>query len=250
VMWDAFRSLFDCDRPPALSTFYTNHVAGVMHRYWKDVFPEDFDLPTDTETPYRSTMDFAIEVLNRMLADAMSFCERNRDMIIVFATSMGQSAIYADYYEGVQLLLTDFPRLAACLGLNQGEYRELMAMDPQTAVEILDPKVRKCTVAALASCTTLQDRPLFKVHEVGDSLSISMGLPPKTQIEAGHWKTAAVTRTWKQGGIRVAYTDAQTADHVKEGAMAIYGAGIATDSNRSLLADDRAKDYLMELAGL
>jgi hypothetical protein len=88
------------------------------------------------------------------------------------------------------------------------------------------------------------------VHQVGESLSITSGLPPKAQIEAGYWKTDGVTRTWKEGGIQVAYTDAQTADHVKEGAMAVYGAGIAPDSNRSLLPDDRAKGYLMELAEL
>ncbi len=29
---------------PRFSTFFSNHVAGIMHRYWKDSFPEDFGM--------------------------------------------------------------------------------------------------------------------------------------------------------------------------------------------------------------
>ena len=27
---------------PDFSTFFSNHVAGIIHRYWRDIFPEDF----------------------------------------------------------------------------------------------------------------------------------------------------------------------------------------------------------------
>ena len=42
LFWDVFRKLFNDAHPPAFATFFTNHVASVMHRYWRDVFPEDF----------------------------------------------------------------------------------------------------------------------------------------------------------------------------------------------------------------
>ena len=29
---------------PSFSTYFTNHVAGMMHRYWKNLYPEDFGL--------------------------------------------------------------------------------------------------------------------------------------------------------------------------------------------------------------
>ena len=29
---------------PTFCTYFTNHVAGMMHRYWRDLFPEDFGL--------------------------------------------------------------------------------------------------------------------------------------------------------------------------------------------------------------
>jgi hypothetical protein len=42
LFWDVFRNLFDPDRPPAFTTFFTNHIASVMHRYWSHIFPGDF----------------------------------------------------------------------------------------------------------------------------------------------------------------------------------------------------------------
>lgn len=45
LFWDIFSKQFDPANPPAYSSFFTNHVAGIMHRFWRDVFPEDF-LPT------------------------------------------------------------------------------------------------------------------------------------------------------------------------------------------------------------
>lgn len=33
LFWDVFRAHFDARHPPQLSSFFTNHIAGVMHRY-------------------------------------------------------------------------------------------------------------------------------------------------------------------------------------------------------------------------
>ena len=42
LSWDIFRKLYRPRNPPAYASYFTNHVAGVMHRYWDHVFPEDF----------------------------------------------------------------------------------------------------------------------------------------------------------------------------------------------------------------
>src|SRR5262249_40090660 len=94
LFWDAFKTLFNCRRPPALSTFFTNHVAGIMHRYWNNVFPADFgDRYAGRPTPYLRTMEFAMVVLDQILADAIGYCEQNPNLVVVFASSMGQAAI-------------------------------------------------------------------------------------------------------------------------------------------------------------
>ena len=108
LFWDVFRKLFDCKHPPAFSTFFTNHVAGVMHRYWRDVFPEDLqNAPARLNGRYLGTMEFAIKVVDRMLSDAMEYCKNNPDLIVVFASSMGQGAIHRRKHEGIETVLAD-----------------------------------------------------------------------------------------------------------------------------------------------
>ena len=46
-----FRCFFACiqENEARVFTFFTNHVAGAMHRYWKDVFPENFNTTLQTD---------------------------------------------------------------------------------------------------------------------------------------------------------------------------------------------------------
>ncbi len=251
LMWDAFLRLFDPSHPPAFSTFFTNHVAGIMHRYWHAVFPEDFGLTGEKcESPHLSTVEFAMRVLDRILADAMAWCALNPSLIIVLASSMGQAAIHRDTYEGVQLVLKDFGRLARCLGLDSRFYRPLMAMDPQTAVEIEDADIRERTIQSLAFCRDISGKRLFDVQEVGKSLCITLALPSKADIESGFWMMGEASRTWSEGGIEILYIDPGTGYHVPEGTMAVYGEGIRPDSSRQPLEADQAKDFVLKLAGL
>jgi len=206
LLWDAFKALFDCAKPPAFSTFFTNHVAGVMHRYWNNVFPDDFgERYAASPTPYLSTMEFAMALLDRMLEDAINYCDRNPNLLVVFASSMGQAAIDRSDLEGVQLALRDFSKLADCLQLDRNSYRQILAMEPQTAVEIADSEIRKFAMRALNSCATVSGRPLFRVEEIGNSISISIGLPPRVEIEAGRWKIGDASHSWPEGGIRIDY---------------------------------------------
>jgi len=251
LMWDAFRKLFDPTHPPAFATFFTNHVAGVMHRYWHNVFPKDFGLRNEKATTrYLSTMKFAMNALNRILTDAMAYCAQNPSLVVVFASSMGQSAVHRSYYEGVQLVLKDFGKLANCLRLDRRSYRELLAMDPQTAIEIKDAEIRKHTIEALASCRTIFGEQLFSVEESCNSLSITMRLPSKADIETGYWKMGDLSLSWPEGGIEVLYIDPGTGYHIPEGAMAVYGEGISPDPSRQCLQADQAKDYILKLAGV
>ena len=48
IGFDVFYKLLR-KRNPQFTSFFTNHVAGLMHRYWRDLFPRDFEEPI-TET--------------------------------------------------------------------------------------------------------------------------------------------------------------------------------------------------------
>lgn len=251
VMWDVFRKLFDPVHPPALTTFFSNHVASAMHRYWNNLFPEDFgERNANLPRPYLDTMRFAMKIVDRIVADAMGFSAANPELIVVFATSMGQAAINRDYYEGIHAVLSDFDHLAARLGLASGSYRPLLAMVPQVAVEIPLPEQRSAFVDALNACHTLSGAKLFRVEEAGNSLSITLINPRRQDVEAGAFGIGSSVCTWRDAGIAVHKVDAGTAYHVPEGAMAVWGSGIAHENDRKTVRGDRAKEFLMQLAGL
>ncbi|HYG70321.1 MAG TPA: hypothetical protein VD838_21770, partial [Anaeromyxobacteraceae bacterium] len=118
LFWDVFKHLFDPVNPPAFSAFFTNHVAGVMHRYWNHVYPEDFPRQLQPkERVHHRTLAFAMSVLDDMLGDVLGWMRRNPDLTVVFATSMGQGPVYRLGHHGDVAVVQDTVRLLLALGV-------------------------------------------------------------------------------------------------------------------------------------
>ena len=86
-VWQMERSM------PQFATFYTNHVAAAMHRYWGAAFPEDYEQPLDAEwiRKYSSEITFAMDKLDAILGKLLAFIQRHSEYILLVATSMGQA---------------------------------------------------------------------------------------------------------------------------------------------------------------
>jgi hypothetical protein len=250
LFWDVFRKHFKASSPPAYSSFFTNHIAGVMHRFWKDVFPEDFgkERREDVDS-FEPLMRFSLDILDEMLADVLAWMEKNPALVTVFASSMGQAAIHREYHEGVELHITNVNRLLESTGLTRGDYVPLLAMVPQVAAEIADPKLREQTRAHLLRVTTIGDHPLFQVDEIGTSLSITMTLPPKTDIEAGVACLGGNRILYSSLGITPQRIESGTAYHIPEGAFALLMRenGSHPNHSRSSFRADRYKPWMMNL---
>lgn len=120
---------------PSFATFFSNHVAGMMHRYWKYSFPEDFDytLKENTVDQFHSqsvmvAMRQAEEHIDRLLKLRES---HGYDLLI--CSSMGQAAILRDEYIP-ELKVVDFERLARTLKIDYN-VKHNMAMHPDIALE-------------------------------------------------------------------------------------------------------------------
>jgi hypothetical protein len=251
LLWDVFKTLYKPDRPPAFSTFFTNHVAGVMHRYWHNVFPEDFgDRYAGKPQPYRATMIFALELVDRMLGDAMTYQRKNPDLVLVFATSMGQQAIIRDGHQGVEVTLMVADKLMQVCGFEPTEYLELLAMAPQVAIHIQDPARRLELTALLENARAKSGTKLFKIDGVADTLSITFLSPSAEDVAAGRFTIANRQVTWEEAGMKVHETDPGTAYHVPEGVLAVHGAGQAAADTRESLSAREAKSFLIGLGGL
>jgi hypothetical protein len=117
---------------PHFATFYTNHVAAAMHRYWGAAFPEDYDderLGERWIRRYRGEISFAMEKFDSMLAAVSDFVDENREYGLMIASSMGQAAIPATRtYEF--LTINDVARFMAALGIPREGWQPRPAMVP------------------------------------------------------------------------------------------------------------------------
>lgn len=127
---------------PRFSTFFTNHVAAAMHRYWAAAFPEDYEtlsLDPAWVEKYKGEVEFAMLKLDKMVGRLAQFVRSNSDYILVIATSMGQAAIPASHVSEF-LTITDTRKFLEALGVAAGEYEERNAMIPDFSFRILADK--------------------------------------------------------------------------------------------------------------
>ncbi len=129
LAFDVFMDLMRKKRPQ-FATFFTNHVASAMHRYWAAAFPEhyqDYRMPQQWKKDYQGEVDFAMGVFDEFVGRITEFA-RAYDYVILFASSMGQAATRAEIVS-TELYSKNFSRFLEKLGLERFELRH--AMHPQ-----------------------------------------------------------------------------------------------------------------------
>lgn len=130
---------------PDFATFFSNHVAATMHRYWAATFPEDYEeyhLSDDWKNKYSGEIDYAMLKFDLFLADLLKFMAKNNGYKLLIASSMGQKSTLAMEQKS-ELLAKDFSKFLTALGFAPDDYHKLPAMHPQYNVAFHDENKRK-----------------------------------------------------------------------------------------------------------
>lgn len=225
-----------------------------MHRYWHDVFPEEFeDLYKDKKRENYKTILFGLQVVDKIIEDAMNFCKLNPNIILVFATSMGQGAIKYTLFEGYSAELEDVNKLFQMIGINPSGYKQTLAMVPQVSIEFNSAEVKSQIIEVLNRCHSISGQQLFSVEEAGNTMSVTIHTPPANDIASGVFilrknNEKEVKIEWDKAGITMHKLEAATAYHIPEGIMAIYGKNIKSNDSREKIKLHCCKSLLLELA--
>ncbi|MGE0828727.1 MAG: hypothetical protein AB7O04_05165 [Hyphomonadaceae bacterium] len=128
VAFDMFRNAYARETPD-FATFFTNHVAGIMHRYWKHAFPEDFGyaLQGPRDRFHARSLGAAMDIVDAQLDWLMRTMEK-RQGILVVASSMGQEAIMREEAEA-EVRITDAAAFVRATGFS-GPFTQHLAMHP------------------------------------------------------------------------------------------------------------------------
>src|SRR5262249_38209516 len=143
LAFDVFMKQLEGTRPD-FATFFTNHVASSMHRFWAAAFPGDYKRFEDEEgwvKTYCKEIDWTMHKANQFLGRLIKFIDRNRASQIWVCTSMGQAATVAKPMKK-QLYVTDMAAFLRTLGVEPGEWEQMPAMLPRYTLRIAPHKLR------------------------------------------------------------------------------------------------------------
>jgi hypothetical protein len=126
------------DARPEFATFFTNHVASAMHRYWAATFPADYDNLEYTKTwqeTYSAEIWYAMQKADEMIGRLIQFCNHNNDYCLLITSSMGQAASGNKIIRS-QLYLTDVEKFMKRLGVPSTAWSRRRAMQPEINLSI------------------------------------------------------------------------------------------------------------------
>lgn len=221
--FDLFAKQLEKSRPE-FSSFFTNHVASAMHRYWAAGHPGDYQqigLDQEWMDRYRDEVPWAMARADEMIGRLARFVDANPEHELWIASSMGQGPTLAQPLE-TQLYLQDLTTFMAALGLPADSWSSRPAMLPQRNVQVddehaagFDASLREITVAGAPLRFRRADNGFFSM-EWGQ---------PNLHDQDDAVRVAGVVRAPGELGLQVVEIEERsdtTAYHVPQGVLAIY----------------------------
>lgn len=169
IAFDLFFRQLELNKPD-LATFFTNHVASSMHRYWPAKFPQDYsetDLGDEWRRTYCREIDFTMLEADCQLSRLAAFVERNDGYLLMIASSMGQAAVDASQIIRSQLYIGNFEGFMTALGVADGQWSKHRAMLPRYIFKISTDAL--ATFRQGVNSLTINGKPL-QVAELGNNI--------------------------------------------------------------------------------
>ena len=211
---------------PNVATFFTNHVAGMMHRYWESTFPEDFDIPKENIDKFHAKSIYkAMDIADRQLAKLVNYCDRNSANLLILS-SMGQQAIdWGDYLP--EIFLSDPSKFLKILDLPIKEYKLLPAMQPDI---VFDCKYKSSLERLINLTSKLVDKEgniiiKLKYEPVGLRVNFSLGRETIAMTKNKKIYNPILNKfcNFNEYGLELIKRDKGTAYHCPKGILLAYG---------------------------
>lgn len=242
---------------PRLSVFFTNHVAGMMHRYWGDWVADYAQSESYVPDPvYSGFVRTAMDMSDRQLGRIRRYVDSNPGTVLLVAGSMGQGPI--PYRHLDEIFVLDAPaQLLETLGLGRADVG--LAMYPRISLAFDGDEAPRACIAPLQSVVGEGCGPVFRDFNVnGRTVSFEINYD-----QAGAGADERLTFTTLGGETRTARPEAlgiavrartgggNTAYHIPQGILLAYGDGIRAGGDReSVDILDVAPSVLANILGV
>jgi len=222
IAFDVFFKLLQTRRPDFV-TFFTNHVASSLHRYWAALFPQDYETQKfDAEwiETYSNEIVFAMDKADRMLNRLASYINQRPEYKLLITSSMGQHAVECEPIE-TQLYVADKPAFMAMLGvIGREDFQELPSMLPQFNFSLSDARAKN--VEACLAGLRVNGEPVAYRRLEGRGFSVDFGHPnlKETQISLDG-KPISLAASGLENVV-IEDKSSSTAYHIPEGHLFVY----------------------------
>ena len=253
VAFDMFQDALKHSRPD-FCTFFTNHVAGMMHRYWKYTFPEDFgyEIKTAEDKFHAESIGFAMDIANSQIGVLMQYVDSRNGRLLV-ATSMGQEAIDRGEYLG-EWRITNVPQFLKAIAWTL-PVKDLLAMQPDFNFALNSEADAEHFLAATAVLVDANGHSIWKrAQRIGATVNLGLA-PSAAALESGEAFLAS-TRDAKKSlpiadiGIEFFKRDPGTGYHQPRGALLLYGDGIAANDARTEVDSTAVRPAILQMMGV
>lgn len=238
LAFDLFYKLLKKNKPEFV-TFFSNHVASAMHRYWAATFPEDYQenqLPKEWINRYKSEIPYCMEQLNHMVKKIHDFIKKNPEYKLIIASSMGQEATEANLIY-TELFLSDYQKLSNAIGV---ELHPLSAMHPQYNFSVSLNDADK--MEQLLQSLNINGKPISYRRKESTFFSVDLGYPNTDDFDITLQERIL---SLEEIGFEIRNIDDQsggTAYHIPQGSFFVY------DINKSNNSKNRIEVDLREVA--
>lgn len=253
ISFDIFRHALN-ETKPDFCTFFTNHVAGMMHRYWKHTFPEDFNsvLTTDVERFHAGSIAFAMDVADAQLAYLMAYVDAANGRLIV-ASSMGQEPIDRGTYFG-EWRINDVQQFLKALGWGSPA-RDLLAMQPDFNFSFDSNENAEKFLQCAERLIDSTGKSVWKRAQRKEG-TVNLGLAPSQQaLAAGEaflldTNGLPVKMSIAELGIQFLKRDPGTGYHQPRGTLLMYGNGVKHDDSRVEVDSTTVRPAILRMLGV
>jgi hypothetical protein len=241
---------------PALSIFFTNHVASMMHRFWGDWMPGYAATERYTPDPvYREFILEAMAVFDHQLGRVRRWVDQHPNSVLLLATSLGQGPI--PYMDMSETYVLEHPeQLIETLALKGAE--PAIAMYPRITLAFAQP-VELERARRIIETVSVDDVAIFRdVRVLGNTLSFEIAYQNDATRLArdARWQPAGPAAE-RHGDIaelgievRSRPGGGNTAQHTPDGVLIAYGAGVDPDAGRDKVPILDVAPSVLALLGL
>jgi hypothetical protein len=253
VAFDMFEDALHNSRPD-FCTFFTNHVAGMMHRYWKYTFPEDFahEIKTAEDKFHAESIAFAMDIADAQIAVLMKYVESHNGRLLI-ATSMGQEAIDRGEYLG-EWRITNVPQFLSAIAWTL-PVNDLLAMQPDFNFELNSESDAEAFLLATAALVDAKGKSIWKrAQRMGATVNLGLA-PSATALATGETclsTNGLISKSMTIGelGIEFLKRDPGTGYHQPRGALLVYGNGIEPNDARTEVDSTAVRPAILKMMGV